>query len=120
MCLYINKDQKAIIATEDIVCFKVLKKWNNKYITPYQNKKVILGKLYHSKIDAKKRDNTINKAIHSFVNLEEAKTELDSWYSPNYVIVKAIIPKDAEYYIGCFENINDCYASNQIKYIEEL
>lgn len=44
MCLY-SKEKVPLIAEEDIVCYKILQKSKDGYVSPYQEDKIIFNKL---------------------------------------------------------------------------
>lgn len=81
------------------------------YITPYYSMIIEFGILYESEIEFEGND--VEKALHSFVNLNECCFEKEN----NEIIVKCIIPKGSTYYIGEW-NSHHSYASNQLKYLE--
>ena len=130
MCLII--ESKELIAEEDITVWKYLIKRNEGYVTPYQRAKIKIGKIYKSSIEKKERMGVgedgwmrgwveiINKALHSFLNKEDAKEHyLDIWGGRGEwsVIVKCKIPKGATYYKGTFDDL-ESIASNKLKYVE--
>lgn len=140
MCLIISSNSKALIAESDIECYKIIGKNKYKY-TFFKNYftlarliNIKLGEEYTSEIEfgTETKFNrsagrhfikrTIEKGLHSFTNLREAKsfcqTELLEELG-HYYIVKCIIPKDSEYYIGRFGD-REGYASNCIKYTKEI
>lgn len=84
---------------------------NGIFITPYRRFPIIIGETYDSILE--KNPKYINKGIHSFKNIKDAKNDADLYN----VIVKCIIPKDSKYYKGIFNNVVS-YASNKLKYVE--
>jgi hypothetical protein len=138
MCLRIFSNREALIADNDIECYKIVVKnkkvFSKKYFTLARLVNIKLGDEYTSDIEFDTITKffprtgrsvtkiTIEKGLHSFTNLRDAKSFcqtqlLDESY--NYYIVKCIIPKNSKYYIGIFEN-KECYASNNIKYTTEI
>lgn len=123
-----KKCMTPLIATEDIVCYKVLKQYKNCrkkiYETPYQDFKVKLGAHYYQegkKFQIKKISASyysgpaleIEEGLHSWQNLSKAKESVGySSYFYIKVIVKCTIPKGSEYYIG----INEDYCSDNLIY----
>lgn len=85
---------------------------NDGFITPYKKFPIIIGETYDSILEKNPKYN-INKGIHSFKNIKDAKNNANL-YS---VIVKCIIPKDSKYYKGIFNDVVS-YASNKLKYVE--
>ena len=127
MCLSIEFSPELRIAIEDIICYKhviVTNPWykagTKAYETSYQHFPIRIGKTYKSRLD---RDfEVINTGLHSFADIEDAIKDMKDEYKRcarywNYTIVKCIIPKGAEYYVGRFEGMTS-YASNRIKYVE--
>jgi hypothetical protein len=84
-----------------------------KCITPYRGVTVKLGKTYTSNLvlNITNYIATVDIGIHSYKNIPNI---LD-----NPILVKCIIPKGADYYVGEF-NYVDCYASTKLKYIEMI
>lgn len=138
MCLRILSNSEALISENDIECYKIVLKNKNiffkKYYTLARLIHIKLGKEYTSDFEFGTETKfipraghsftkrTIEKGLHSFTNLREAKsfcqTELlDNSY--HYYIVKCIIPKKSKYYFGRFGD-REGYASNCIKYTEEI
>jgi hypothetical protein len=94
MCLT-NISQK-LIAETNINCYKVAK-YDINYYTFFRNTKIILGKTYKTKIEIV--DNSINKGLHSFINLNDA---IKFIYVNGGCIINAIIPIGSIYYTGDF------------------
>ena len=119
MCLHIEENQQAEIATEDIICYKaIIEKLDNELYTFYQQAKIKIGNTYRSKftIDC---FGEIEKGLHSLTTLEIAKEFIyDKTLTRITHIVKCIIPKGSKYYLGHFCVNNDSYASNRLKYVE--
>jgi len=108
MC-FVGKDEK-LIANEDIICYKVLKKkWFKYYAPVWTDHRYKRNKLYYAKFGIKlfkPGKIRIDEGLHSYKNMEDAKT---SWGCFEKHIKKFIIPKGAEYYCNDKE-----YVSNQI------
>ncbi len=83
------------------------------YITPYQKQKVEIGQIVTSHLQTPDQRNAIEIGIHSFGTLEGCKHFKD-YLS---VIVRCIIPKGSEYYIGMFGG-EISYASTVLIYEE--
>jgi hypothetical protein len=91
---------------------------NEKYTTLYQGSKVILGESYTSDLILEKGSSPkINIGLHSFKLLESAI--LDSKDEGRIIVVKAYIPKGANYYVGTFGTYTS-YASNELRYTDEI
>ena len=63
--------------------------------------------------------------LHSFELLDDCKNNafIEKIYAYKSVVVKCIIPKGSKYYKGKFNNyftVYSSYASDKIKYVEEL
>lgn len=147
MCLEISNNAKEQYATEDIVCYKVIKRYERFgsdpydnmiiigyfYNTPFQDARVEIGKTYRSQL--RKVVNTTHKieeGIHSCVSYEDAqKTCRLLGTLSYYAIAKCIIPKGSKFYVGYFGPSNvvhrdnehnitilNSYASNKLKYVE--
>lgn len=119
MCLHIEENQKAEIATEDIICYKAItEKFDNDLYTFYQQAKIKIGKTYRSKFTIDFLGE-IEKGLHSLTTLEIAKEFIINKFLIHKAhIVKCIIPKGSKYYLGHFYVDNDSYASNKLKYVE--
>ena len=138
MCL--SRIKKRFITEDDIICYKIVKKINNNYRSKFYNFPYKIGETYESKIV----DNfeyrwtgidyvlspTVEKALHSYKHLVNAKMALKERYEgggSKLTILKCIIPKGSECYEGMFyQYINydyyafESYASDTIKIIEEI
>ena len=126
MCLYITTLTKKEIASKDITCYKVVLPHphiKEAYITPYMSMGVGIGAEFKSNIVIEELHEitmTIEKALHSFVNLEDAILEYRNWVAYDASVIKCIIPKGSTYYKGRYEIENDSYASDCIKYVEKI
>lgn len=121
MCLKIKKNQKALIAEEDIICYKLLyERGIDNFRTVVYMENIKLGKSYESLILVENgRSNKVSFVsfgLHSYMSLEQAVKTIFSYD----VIVECIIPKGSEYYIGKTDRENDSYASNKIKYTDKI
>jgi hypothetical protein len=85
-------------------------------LTPFQDVEIEIGETYKSKLI--KYGSSIEEGIHSFENLEDAK-RLSS-FDEDRIVVKCIIPKGSEYYVGEYNNGYISYASDTLKYVEIL
>lgn len=149
MCLIIETNQKAKVAKEDIVCFKVaIELEGGTLISPYAEHEFELYQMYESDLEIDSfNKHQVLKGFHSFSNLYDAVVEAETWIdalesdSNKVYIFKCIIPKGSKYYPGTFiitvdmlnENkrikystMLDClrqsksYASKRIKYLEKI
>ena len=110
MCFYIHSEhQKVKIATEDIICYKLLDNdiINNNLTSPYQNALYFTKANTHpviKKVKAfsfcKYNSNDIERGLHSYSSLDMAKKYSQFGYS----IHKAIIPKGTQYYYNPAHN----------------
>jgi hypothetical protein len=111
MCFYINSEhQKVKIATEDIICYKLLDNDiidNSIIISPYQYSIYFNSGNTHpviKRVDAfsfsKYNSKEIERGLHSYSSLDMAKKYSQFGYS----IHKAIIPKGTQYYYNPAHN----------------
>ena len=126
MCLTITQLEPKI-ADKDIVCYKYVRKTKIKgiYISSGTGFEYIIRQLYTNNLNIKyvnfiikKRYNifTIGKNMfHSFSTYIPTMSTLSS----NYIVLKCIIPKGSYYFEGYLNSIL-CYASSQIKILEEI
>jgi hypothetical protein len=135
MCLHIKFEQVAVTATQDIKCYKVLRKDKfGVYESPYRGKTVLIGMTYELEAELEAECGgwpEVNKGLHTFVKFNDAVNECKEWKSSDrscyskdsdrrkckYVIVESIIPTDAKYYEGAFNDVKS-YASSEVKYNE--
>lgn len=105
MCL-VTRLTKPFVAKKDIVCYKHLRKYGNRYTTPFQKVDVELGKEIVAKTKRKyegekwnnfRKHNIEGGFIHALLG---RKKNMDG-----DVVVKAIIPAGTEFYVGddCIE-----------------
>ena len=123
MCLYIKKDQKSKICRKDITCYKICDYTYGRLFTFYRCDAIEIGETYISDIWLHKSSPfvpinlaSITKGLHSFVSIKSLLNAV--CFNEHIRIIKCIIPKGSEYYLGEFENKNDAYASNKLKYLE--
>ena len=86
---------------------------NTTFTTPFQAAKVKIGETYESGLILEEYIawNEIEIGLHSFANYKGIRRLKCN------IIVKCIIPKGSEYFIGLFDG-KTSYASNKLKYIE--
>lgn len=123
MCLIIKNKPEKLIASKNIIIYKVLRvtRITNSLYSPYLNFKYELNKLYKLKgriypfFNNYHRNYIINEAFHSFTSKSAALIEKRSQcsYSGSRIIYKGIIPKGSVYYKGKFASFSSI-ASNQI------
>lgn len=123
MCLHIKKGQKAKIAQEDIVCYKIVEGKSLKSLeTFYQYTPVKIGHTYVSELKVLGGGEEVEKGLHSFVNLQDAAELAINWNWEcgylNIYIIECIIPKGSRYYTGDF--YGDGYASDKITYVKQI
>lgn len=120
MCLDVT-DKTRYTATEDIVVYKevyTIKTLLNTFRTIYQHSTVVLGETYTSNLilvkdyDERYYDlEYVEIGLHSYKDMPRRSTY--------YKLIKCIIPKGAEYYVGKFDG-DDSYASTELKYLEVI
>lgn len=127
MCLTIDKEKfKMEIAQEDIVVYKVLEKYRELTISPYQGFEYEIGKEYKTRMEPY-FDCTyykIKEGFYSFLNEEDAKSEkiwiedycIGNW---NLCCFRCIIPKGTNVVYGKYCK-KDVIVSEAIKVIEEV
>ena len=108
MCLY-TKNLKPYVAKEDIKVYKILKKTNGEYITPYQNTKVSLGSVMNPYTEIEYRDayygydnctlrikgGCIHAVTSTIAYDKDIVKDVD-----NYIVVEAYIPKGVKFYFS--------------------
>ena len=126
MCLILTQ-LKPKIADKDIICYKIVKKSKVKgvYKSRMQRFEYIIRQLYTNHINIKYINIYIKKyyniftigagMFHSYANYLPTKLALSS----DYITLKCIIPKGSYYFEGYLNSIL-CYASSQIKILEEI
>lgn len=118
MCLVTTKSRS--VATDDIVCYKVM--LGNR--TPYRKAFVNFEKPYFTATgDESIESNPYNTVringgfVHTFKTLDGARCEKRCFDSVDIQIWKCIIPQGTEYFEGKFMGIEG-FASKKIKFIE--
>jgi hypothetical protein len=92
------------------------------FLTPFRNVEIEIGETYKSKLI--KNDSLVEDGIHSLKKLKDAK--LIASFDKDRFVVKCIIPKGSEYYVGKYSDdiYSDSdyvsYASDTLKYVEVL
>lgn len=133
MCLTITQLEPKI-ADKDIVCYKIVKRTKIKgiYKSSFQEFEYIIRQLYTNNLDIRFADKVIKNLypsypysgiyyaveegmFHSFANCSHSALN----HAPDEFIVKCIIPKGSYYFEGYLNSIL-CYASSQIKILEEI
>lgn len=132
MCLTLNSDSEMVVATKDIVCYKVLRRDSKPYaISPYFGFEYIVGATY--KLDKKPKirfrnkkyegdgPNFVDEGFHSFERLQSAADFLCSRRAvlPKCTIYKCIIPKGATMIYGRFGEFS-AIVSDTIKVVKEV
>lgn len=84
------------------------------YQTIYQKAKVVIGEEYTSKLILQK--STVNIGLHSYIKKPCLDLDLDL----DYILVKCIIPKYSNYFIGDYEGRRDSIASDTLKYVKNV
>ena len=131
MCLVL-KYLEPKIADEDIVCYKLVERTKIKgvYKSSFQGFEYIIRRLYTNNLDIRFVDKIIKRwtpmnpysyiieegMFHSYINNPY------SIFKPlpsEFVLIKCVIPKGAYYFIGVYCSLI-CYASSQIKILEEI
>lgn len=118
MCL-ITEQIKPQIATEDIICYKILttNTENGQYESYYYSEmKWELNTLYSTSL-GKCNNNNVLEGFHSYAHYQDALKILEQDMPLGCMLVKCTIPKKANYYKGKQQD-SDGYASNQIKMTE--
>lgn len=105
------------IATQDMVVYKIFfkVKWANRYgkgynyLSPYRDYVYHLG--YHYYQTGKKFTFDyysgiglldVNEGLHAYRSMKDLKDDFPNWMKYGYTIIKCIIPKGSEYFIGSF------------------
>ena len=133
MCLDINH-LKPKIADKDIVYYKLVKRTKIKgiYKSSFQGFEYIIRQLYTNNLDIRFADRVIKNLCPSYPHLGIYAVEEGMFHSyasnlypiilsplPNCALLKCIIPKEAYYFEGYFDDAPN-YASSQIKILEEI
>ncbi len=128
MCLNLKRgSNKILIAETDIVCYKaILKKLDEDndydYVTLFQRSNVSIGSTYESEFFIYR--NNVEEGLHSIADKIDTEMMINGYNICidqseilSIFIVKCIIPKGTEYYVGLFDELKS-YASAMIKYVE--
>jgi hypothetical protein len=120
MCLNIKKEQKPIIATEDIACYKFLRESDGILITPYQHTHVKIGETYSSNLVAEYfedlTDAEVSYVLHSYERMKSIDTAVYlSSTAYDIKVVECVIPAGSSYYVGTHNGVNS-YASDKLFY----
>lgn len=117
MCLELLSEK--LVAKEDIICYKIVRKRGDELYTPYQEVKIKPGIFKATGTlseDCGDRRKTVGEGvIHTFAKYDQALDEKDG---KNTLIYKCVIPKGTNYYIGLFEAFLS-YGSEIINVLEE-
>jgi hypothetical protein len=129
MCLVIEVDSEMQQAPEDIICYKILERIEDRLFTPYRRFPVdIESKILTSKGEIKKefgsdlsREFIGQGVIHTFAYLEDVAVESLSalHYGHKYEVYECIIPKETFYYTGLAFGVPS-YGSICIKFIKRV
>ena len=124
MCLELNKNSVKCTALEDITVYKHLEKSEMGHLTTtYMCCPVEIGETYTSELEANTigppnhEFKSLEKGLHSFESLISTKQDAADTCEGDYVIVKCVIPKNANYYVGTFWCYK-CFASDKLTYVE--
>lgn len=123
MCLTINRKSHKQTAKRDIVVYKIVEQvvFSKRLRTPYQFTPIKIGEKYDSIIRLYNDgiEYIVTKALHSLKTRKEAIEAAKDITGCNYDqhIVRCVIPKGSEYYVGKFYDWNG-YASSSIIYKE--
>lgn len=111
MCFEIHPDHAEVkIATEDITCYKVLRKINRRLLSPHQGERYFKKwsiKLFTIKKVSEfgRKIPTCNKYIYEGLHSYSEYSQATMNSNTNYRSVhKAIIPKGTEYYYNPYDN----------------
>lgn len=117
MCLELLSEK--LVAKEDIICYKIVRKRGDELYTPYQEVKIKPGIFKATGTlseDCGARRKTVREGvIHTFAKYDQA---LDRKDRESTLIYKCVIPKGTNYYIGLFEAFLS-YGSEVINVLEE-
>ena len=129
MCLTIT-NRTPQIAKKDIVCYKVLRHnflKRSGYTTPYMYTSVTLGELMEDKVPVKIHNsiflvkyNLYEGVFHTFKYYSDAVEMCKEDIIGNSVVVRCIIPKGTEYYVGTWGEVISCYGSKQLQYTKKV
>ena len=125
MCLYASTEIKK--AENDIVCYKLLVKENNNYMTPYQYvnvPKLAIWGLMKFKAEGKftiYAHTVTDGAIHTYSELLMPDDILGKFVNRmKYEMWECIIPKGTKYTEGTSSDMHIGYASKSIKFTRRI
>ena len=133
MCLFTYL-LKPKIADNDIICYKLVVRTKIKgvYKSSFQEFEYVIRQLYTNNLDIRFADKVIKNLCPSHPHLGIYAVEEGMFHSyvshlypvilsplPNCALLKCIIPKGAYYFEG-HSDLIPCYASSQIKILEEI
>jgi len=122
MCLYTN-EEKPVTATEDIVCYKVTRKWKDEEMvslymySPIKMNQVMTAPKFQAKLSYY---GEINYGFHSFAELNAALCEISERIISKYeefFVIECRIPKGSMVWKGEFSGAKS-YVSNKIEYVK--
>lgn len=117
MCLIANSNIP-YVAEQDIICYKLYIRIQNKYVSPFQKCDMPnINELVTTELQ-KPGELFIEKGFHSFAYLEDAENTNEWLESVSYYkscIAKCIIPKGSRFYAGKFDGDEYSYCSESIK-----
>ena len=133
MCLDVLKSNKdKLVAETDIVVYKYLKITSIGFVTPFQYQPINIGESYYSKLKVRlysdvDLDNDelpddllvgcVGEGLHSFGSFKDAYRQY-RYDKSERVVVKCLIPKGSEYYVGKFDD-QLSYASADLIYVKK-
>lgn len=114
MCLY-SRQKRLKISRKEIVCYKILKTIDGHTFTPFRHKFITDGQLYNKipvRAGEKVKKNSIGTyylydigLIHSYLDLEKAKSRIPSSSAREFFICKCHIPKYTRHVYGTEKEI---------------
>lgn len=124
MCLHFDTAHpKRMTAKRDITVFKTVEEIEGlsevRFWSPYRDYEYRIGDTYYGRLKLGEYEfnlPVVHIGFHSYKYKSEA---CDDVMGGKEVILKCIIPKGSEYYIGTFAGVQ-CYASNSIKIIKAI
>ena len=126
MCLVLKADEVKV-AESDIICYKVVLKTDEDFVTYYRRSKVKLGCTYESELVVEDGFNTslnqvkvVEKGLHTFDCTLHASYFMDSNFNQDSVLIQCVIPKGSKYYVGCFNSYYNSYASEKLVYVKVI
>lgn len=135
MCLTLTKNSEIKVAQENITCYKVMEKWDNTLISPYQSMRYKCGIMRVSETPITLKHGMfgvyIEEGFHSCCNEQEAerlKSALQTHatlhnFDAQYVVVKCLISTGTRYAVGFFSWLGESFdsiCSERIIAVEEV